>query len=55
MEWGEVVSGSAWQVAHKYQGFEALVAFRDVGYVVFSRFPLVHRAEIQVKIVVLAN
>ena len=55
VEWGEVISGGAWQVADKYQGFEVFVALRDVGYVVLSRFPLVHRMGVQVRFVVLTG
>ena len=55
VEWGEVISGGAWQVAHKYQGFEVFVTLRDVGYVVLSRFPLVHRMGVQVRFVVLTG
>lgn len=55
VEWGEVISGGARQVVHKYQGFEGFVALRDVGYVVLSRFPLVHRIEVQVRFVVLTG
>ena len=40
-------------MTHRNQGFEVLAVLRDVGYVVFSHFPLAHRVEIGARIVVL--
>ena len=36
-------------------GFEVLVVLRDVGYVMLSHFPLVHRVEIGASIVILTG